>query len=179
MLKKTITLISFAIIGQTTWSMEPEKGNGFHSIILPGQNGLGGEKALQYNIVNSSYSKYETLTNQFKIDMGQGNCIKDFQQQLDNDEQAKNKECLLYGISQGTATLTNWLAQQPQEKQKQVKALILESVLGHGDNAILHTTEKMVSDKATYLPFARWWCLGQQNFCFLPTTHLANRHFHQ
>lgn len=124
-----------------------EQSDTFYSIILAGQNGLGGESFRANNIINTpSYTQYTTPTSFFQIDFGQDNCIRHFEEQLAHDPNLKDKKLklLLNGISQGTATLINWLAQQPQEEQEnQVAALVLESVLGSGNSAVIHTIKSM------------------------------------
>lgn len=134
---------------------EPNK---YYSIILPGQNGCGGQTYEDYKIINTPFfNHYETLKNCSKIDLGQQNCVAHFDQQLQDDVIAKKKKLLLYGISQGTSTLLNWLSQKPKEEQnKLVGCIFLESVLGNGNSAILRTLQTQVTPLA-YIPFARYF----------------------
>jgi len=134
---------------ECTWETKI-KNEGFVAIVLPGQNGCGGDSFIANHLINTNLiSRYQTLEKISNIDLGQENCIAHFEKQLYNDpitEKFKknfNLKKILYGVSQGTATLTNWLAQQPQKEQEKIGALILESVLGTGNSAISHTVESM------------------------------------
>jgi hypothetical protein len=140
-------------------AMENKQDNEFYSIVMPGQNGAGGDTFVQNNVVNTRSDqtyRYQTLQGS-TIDLGQGNCIADFERQYNNDPKAKNKKRLFYGVSQGTATLTNWLAKKTHKEQNETaKLLVLEGVLGSGNSGIMHTIHS-VFPTATYLPFARLW----------------------
>ncbi len=151
-MKKYILFLTFFSINCLSLSLlSMENTNDLHAIILPGQNGSGGENFHKGVIPhNSTFSRYETPQSFWSVDLGQGNCIKDFENQLNQDKD-KDRDLVLYGTSQGTATMINWLAQQSQEQQSKVKVLVLESVLGSGNHAILHTVSP------TYIPFARFW----------------------
>jgi hypothetical protein len=145
----------------------------FYSIILPGQNGLGGENFSRDHIINTPFRCYTTLQDK-TIDLGQQHCIEHFSQQLKEDPQASRSKLLLYGVSQGTATMINWLAQLPQEEQEKIRCLTLEAVLGSGNSAILHTAKSVrtftaqsnntslrllgsAAEKVTQLPLAHRW----------------------
>ena len=134
-----------------------EKNVDFYSIILPGQNGLGGGSFIDYHIVNaSSYSCYKVLEDPNLIDLGQTNCIKHFQEQFDNDPAFKDKNnrppTIICGISQGSATIVNWLAQKSHEEQEKIaRCVVLEAVLGSGNSAIKHTAKTEVPITASSL----------------------------
>lgn len=126
----------------------------FYSIILPGQNGLGGESFVANHIVNTTKSKrYQTLADPTLIDLGQDNCIAHFQEQFDNDPELRNRpRTLIYGVSQGTATVVNWLAQKSHEEQERIAScLVLEAVLGSGNSAIIHTVKSGVPITRSFL----------------------------
>jgi hypothetical protein len=134
--------------------------NKFHAIILPGQNGRGGEYFHENHIVNTEYTRYKVP--EYNIDLGQQNCIKHFRDQInDNDDDKKedtfkNKKLIACGVSQGTATLGNAVSQWTKKKQEeQIGCLVFESVLGSGNSAIVHTVSNVPI--LTYLPFARVW----------------------
>ena len=160
-MKSKIFNVLFLMISMPVHAMEESnsKKEAFYSIILPGQNGGGGASFTKNNIVNTDhFTQYETLENQLKIDLGQGNCIQNFEKQLDNDEKVKDSKLLLYGISQGTATLVNFLAKKSHtEQEEKIGCLFLEAVLGSGNNAILHTIQSTMSPWITSAPFARFW----------------------
>jgi hypothetical protein len=140
---------------QENQKIDPTK---FYSIIMPGQNGNGGRLFLKNHIVNTYSTFYQTLQG-FEIDLGQDNCMRHFDDQFKKDIKAlESKNILLYGVSQGTATLVNWLAEQSKEIQSKVKCLVLEGVLSNGNSAIEHTVEhRFVGNWLGYLPFYRVW----------------------
>ncbi|MFA6066633.1 MAG: hypothetical protein WC707_05635 [Candidatus Babeliaceae bacterium] len=161
MLKKLFIIIITAQLLTSYTSKAMVNSAESFSIILPGQNGLGGDSFEQNQIVNTpshATIRFTTLKNPMYIDLGQGNCIQDFEKQL-HEPPYKNNKHYFYGISQGTATLLNWLGKMSHEEQeKNVHSLVLESVLGSGDSAILHTIESTILTKIiTYLPFTRAW----------------------
>ncbi|MFA6066634.1 MAG: hypothetical protein WC707_05640 [Candidatus Babeliaceae bacterium] len=180
MLKKLLIITITAQLLSTYSSKAMVKGKSY-SIILPGLGetpGRGGFAFENYHIVNTSKDatvRFTTLASPwYKIDLGQDNCIQDFEKQL-HEPPYKNNKHYFYGISQGTATLFNWLGKMSHEEQeKNAHCLVLESVLGSGDSAILHTIESAASLKneqmpytvrfilslatsTTYFPFARAW----------------------
>lgn len=135
--------------------VEGNQGNDFYSIIIPGQNGLGGEDYEKNFVINTPYKRYKTLGDIRQIDLGQENCIRHFEEQFKADNDTKDKKLIVCCVSQGTATFMNWLTQLTKEEQGKIKCIILEAVLGSGNNAINHTIEKMFSNKIMYLPFAK------------------------
>lgn len=151
-----LSLVAFLPIN----AMEDKQANEYYSVVMPGQNGAGGSTFAQNHVVNTqeeNTSHYQTLRGP-NIDLGQNNCIADFERQYSNDQKAKNKARLFYGVSQGTATLTNWLAQKTHKEQNETaKLLVLEGVLGSGNSGIQHTIASSPYAFATYFPFARLW----------------------
>ncbi len=141
-----------------TESSERADNREFYSVILPGQNGGGGESYKNNLIVNSNYRKYEYPEEYFQIDLGQGNCVKHFADQLQKDQNLNNKNIVGCGISQGTATWVHLLAgsEVSEEFKGNVKMLVLESVLGTGNSAITHTVLRGLPSM-TYVPFSRFW----------------------
>lgn len=142
----------------------------YFAFVVPGASGLGGESF--EGIINTSEKNTKNCGTLYSLytDLGQGNCIEHFAKQLKVYEDVIEKMALLIsGISQGTATVINWLAQQPLDVQERVGVLILESVVESGNSAILYTIENglLVSRKypllkaackaTSYLPFARVW----------------------
>lgn len=172
-IKTTILALALMAFGsQAALAMDPKHSHEFHSIIMPGQNGAGGYSFKQNCIVNTPKTNFD-LTNKThrfdtlrsRIDLGQGNCIHDFDRQYQQylkkirpgETSQAPKKTLLFGVSQGTATLTNWLAQKTHKEQKETtELLLLEGVLGSGNRGIMHTVES-AAPIVTYLPFARAW----------------------
>lgn len=135
----------------------------FYSILVPGQNGLGGDSFKNNGVINTeNHSNFQSLgvnglgAAQRMIDLGQDNCVESFKSRLYHDGCAGNSKNLLFGVSQGTATLVNFLAKKTHAEQEAfTKGLVLESVLGSGNSAILHTVSNV--PVVTYIPFARLW----------------------
>ena len=153
-----LSLVVTSVSTFTIKAMEKERknvlcgNNDFYSIILPGQNGLGGEDYERNSVVNAPCKRYETLLSSWQIDLGQENCIRHFEKQLEADENAKNTDrMMLHGISKGCATVLNATARMTKKKQAKVKCITLEAVLGSGNNAINHTA-KMVSGPIINIP---------------------------
>lgn len=96
-----------------------------------------------------------------KIDLGQAHCIKTFNGKF-TDARAdaalqKINGYIFYGISQGSATIPNWLGKKDhQEQEGLAKLVFLEGVLGSGNNAILNSIERFIKP-LSYMPFVRLW----------------------
>jgi hypothetical protein len=153
MKKLLIALLSFFALVNGT-----EKSQEYFYISLPGQNGAGCDSYLGNNIVtdDDNYSHCPTIKS-WRIDLGQGNCIASLKKELsEKQNRILNKKLILCGVSQATATFTNYVASLTRhEQEKKIGALVLESVLGHGNSAILHTAANI--PYITYLPFSRFW----------------------
>ncbi len=115
----------------------------FRSITLGGVDGRGGEGHAELGIVNTfpgDTQRYETLKGR-RIDLGQANCIRHFEDQLARDDKFAQSRTIFYGTSQGAATLLNWLGQKPPEEQDHLaEGLVLESVFDSGNSAIMQAT---------------------------------------
>ena len=153
-----------------TMEMEKEEKSNFYSIYLPGLNGGGSDSFRANGLINvdeKNHKKYKTIgednhNDMFKTDLGQDNCINHFYDQLKKDSDAKDKRLLLSGTSQATASFVNYVGSLSIEEQKNIGCLILESVLGSGNSAIMHTIEHLmfrdsILQYAIYLPGARIW----------------------
>lgn len=154
MLKKEFLLVILFFIVPFVQSMEQD----YHSVLVPGQNGHGCQDFIDFGLCTENPIGLSTLEN-YTIDLGQGNCVRHFEKELENEltEEQRKKKLLLFGASQGTATLINWLAQKNHlDQESLVGCLFLEATLGNGNNAILHNVEA-VAPIVTYLPFARLW----------------------
>lgn len=168
LLKKCAIAIAILAIGQAQGS-EREESQSPYSIIMPGQNGDGGGTFIKNGVINTKNCRtYQSIganpdvpANEMaseiaRIDLGQDQCVDYFEQQYSQDPQAQSGNNLLFGVSQGTATLVHFLAKKSHAQQEQMaKGLVLESVLGSGNSAILHTVSNV--PLVTYLPFARFW----------------------
>lgn len=130
----------------------------YHAIILPGQNGLGGSSLAKHLLrPESSKVAYRVPRNLLTIDLGQEQCVKHFDEQFANDQLKHNKKLLLCGVSQGSATLINWLSLKSfQEQEQLVGCLTLEAVLGSPNNAVCHTAYSNLPI-LRYTPGSRLW----------------------
>lgn len=138
----------------------------FYSVIMPGQNGLGGGSYRESGLLHTPECDtfhFDTFRDQSKIDLGQDNCVADFDRQYQQSglaaKRAAGKKMLLYAASQGTATVTNWLAQKTHAEQLESTGLVLlEAVLGAGNSAIEHSVANLMGRRCVpYLPFSRVW----------------------
>lgn len=140
---KSFYVASLACLVFTT--LQPAE---FQAILVPGQNGCGGYSFKNNSIIIGDYINAGTPNE--NIDFGQQHCMDHLS---DTATSCVNKKLLLYGVSQGTATILNYVAfQDIKEQEKRVDCIVLESVLGSGQSAIMHTV-----GKAAYLPLARFW----------------------
>lgn len=135
----------------------------YHAIIMPGQNGLGGGSFVAKNIINTEYTRFET--NSEDIDFGQTHCIEYFSKQMGSfsqkiaplDREKKPQKVIFCGVSQGTATLLNWLARREHKEQESITgAIVLEAVLGTPSSAICHTV-KNFKPMVSSIPGSRYW----------------------
>lgn len=151
-------------------SLNKEEKSVNYSIILPGANENKGIYSSDNGITNAQATEpYTSLNPKTYVptgeietfDLGQTNCIKHFAQQWESNTNkwglnnvGKN---IMYGISHDTATLINALAKTKHEMQEILtKGIVLESVLGSGDNFIWQDAVS-TCPQITYLPFARLW----------------------
>jgi hypothetical protein len=153
-MKKIIHLCIFAITlcnSHNALSMEPE--NKTHLLIIPGQNGLGGqnvETVLPY--FEKNHQQAHTIETPLKLpDFGQNRCqnyLKDKINWLKENEVLRNNPLIIHASSQGTATAINYTAKNP----KNIKCLILESVMLSGNSAIEHTINTMMLPGVKSIP---------------------------
>lgn len=68
-------------------------------------------------------------------DLGQRRCINLLRDALAQHPEHQN--IVVYAASQGTATVLNYLAQNPSEKR--IKGLVLQAPLSSGNSSIVHT----------------------------------------
>ena len=150
-----------------------------HYVVLPAQNGGGGERYVKDRVLNTAIkdnkelwiyfgrkvlddtttvNKYDYLTQWSRVDLGQGNCVNHFLEQFQQDEDVnKCDNIVMTGMAQGTATILNSLKKIPAKNLQKIKLILLESVLGTPNSAIIHTCYACISSKLTYIPFSRAW----------------------
>lgn len=127
-----------------------------HFVIVPGQNGMGGENVIKDKIINPDPEQitYADTPEGLNIDLGQLRCVnhlKDVMSPLLANDEIKN--IVIHATSQGTATTINYVC---QNKEK-ISAVILESVLSSGNSAIHHTVANIFAPGAEKLPFSYYW----------------------
>lgn len=151
-LPKQLILTALAVLNlQTTFGMEREKET--HLVIIPGQNGCGGDNINTVLPQFNETSIHPTGTPNFPyIDFGQSQCIKHLEQTMQpllNNKDIDN--IIIHASSQGTATALNYTA----TNQRKIKALILEAPLLSGNSAILHNTFPTTTSSLIYygLPY--------------------------
>lgn len=138
MLKKRSVVCSLLLISSLLYSMEnvfPEKRN-LVVYAVPGRNGIGSKtKHIQeiFNLSPNTEVVHVPIPSVFQ-DIGQSSCMSKLLHALEN-EKRDDIDILLYGVFEGAATVLNYL---PFLKNKNIKAVILESVLTSGNSAMYH-----------------------------------------
>jgi predicted esterase len=156
---KTFLLFALALFGAQNsiagFTGEKEDSS-THFLVIPGQNGLGGQNAVSSHSINP-FSKDEVTyisTPEVFPDLGQDACMWHLdgviKEKQDSDEVEK---IVIHASSQGTATALNYVAQNPRK----VSALILEGVVASGNSAIFHTIKNLMCPGIEYLPGAYYW----------------------
>jgi hypothetical protein len=124
---------------------------------IPGQNGLGSERAYVTNLLGIELEQVVPIeTPQYFADLGQSNCINYLRTAVSKHNHSNEIE-IVHATSQGTATALNYLAHE--DKGKRVKGLILEATLASGNSAILHTIKGPLMDMPAIanLPLSYYW----------------------
>lgn len=144
----------------------------YHVVVVPGQNGIGTdnryiqdrlEPALssmseamhaspEYLLTMKNSQLYSIVrcgipTRVSQMDMGQSNCKALLTEAM--REIKTNYPVVLYGNSQGTSTILQWLSDETVEEslRKRVRLVVLEAVMASGNSAIWHTVRN-------------WYCAG-------------------
>jgi len=130
-----------------------------HVLIIPGIKSWENNQEYIAKIIGVPTNNTTQLTSCYFpfADLGQENCIKPIKSQLQSTQYTNN--CLIYAISQGTATLLNYLGNPKNtNKTNRIKCLILEAVLASSNSAIEHTISNKLKLKCLMrLPFAYYW----------------------
>jgi hypothetical protein len=165
MLKKLRLLVSYLFFtaifaGGFVPSISAMTEDNVQIFAIPGQNGIGSNPAhikdyLGLKNDDIKINKVNTPPD-FWADLGQSQCIKHLHNALTSENETQN--IIVHASSQGTATVINYFATK-NKKKKQIKALILESVLISGNNAIKHTLEGVLSPVPflSYVPLFSYW----------------------
>lgn len=128
------------------------------SILVPGQNGATGDMFKDAPLMNTNrLIEAQTPMEMSKIDFGQENCVKLLDHAITQSHEYPGTKAILYGVSQGTATITKMLSKMShREQDAKFAGIILQSILGSPESAIMHSAELEFAPVA-YLPFARLW----------------------
>lgn len=120
--------------------------------------------SIGYNSQKSA-SALASLLDQIKTDLGQKNCIKVFHErftkEISQTIENEDQKFTFCGVSQGAATLINWLAAN-KNMQKRVAALILEGPLVNVNDTALHCVDNYFTifrklSLPLPIPFMRYW----------------------
>jgi len=155
-MKKFFLLFSLAFCSHSIGAMDKPKAT---ILAIPGQNGLGSEPEYIQNCFGDDVDVRKVKTPSLGIDFGQKFCMKHLSNAIKLE---KNKNLVIHATSQGTATALNYLATMHKNRKnqnKEIKALILESAMISGNNAIEHTVQGdlMKMPFLTRLPFSYYW----------------------
>ncbi len=104
--------------------------------VIPGlkDKGFDGNYVTQVTgISEEKIHRVGTPASWWSTDLGQSGCMKHLKDALQNNE----NNYIVYANSQGTGTVLNFFAQNPQHKDK-CKGMVLEAVLASGNSAIYH-----------------------------------------
>ncbi len=160
-MKKTVHsfLLAITLCNHNIFTMESEQKT--HILIVPGQNGMGGQNV---KTVLPYFKKYPQQAHNVETplkspDFGQSKCQNYLKEKINELKQKNilhdNDALIIHGSSQGTATTINFTAKNPEN----IKCLILESVLLTGNSAIFHTVDNVMMPKECDLPESSYYTL--------------------
>lgn len=157
-MKKNIFLF-IALTSGYALAMESQPNT--HLLVIPGQNGMGGQNVPTVLPYFSQHNRKHLIPTPLQNpDFGQTTCQNYLKEALDSlkdtDVIHNNDHLILHGSSQGTATTINYAANNP----KNIKALILESVMLTGNSAIFHTVDNMMIPESCDLPDSSYYPLS-------------------
>ncbi|MFC1842455.1 hypothetical protein ACFLYU_02240, partial [Candidatus Dependentiae bacterium] len=136
-------------------------------LAVPGQNGLGSEiDYVKRCLGNNKIDVTRVGTPKLRIDFGQNNCMKCLREALSSEK--NEDDVIIHATSQGTATVLNYLSTNRRARRR-VKALILESVLISGNDAIKHTIKSGLMGPlkgVAKLPLSYYWLPYCAKFMF-------------
>lgn len=136
-MKKITHLLIFTIMicTKAATAMEIPISKTTHLMVVPGQNGLGGDNVdtVLPHFADKLHLKHPVETPNLIIDFGQGRCQSYLHKQMSSLK--KNDKAIIHASSQGTATAGNYTAHYAA-KDKKIGALILEAVMLSGNSTI-------------------------------------------
>lgn len=122
----------------------------FNVLCIPGQSGVGSEDWYVKMVLGDTVRTTPLEKTYYTDDLGQGFCLRQLRKTM---MVHKDKQFMIYATCQGTATAINYLALE--DKGKQIKGLVLESMMISGNRAIQHWADKngpSFKDLVSYLP---------------------------
>lgn len=137
-------------------SIDPENNDETVNIMsVPGKANVGSENWYIEHLYSPLLPNINTMANAnmpcyLYGDIGQGVCIKQLRKAM---AQHKDLSFVIHATCQGTATAVNYLALE--DKGKQIKGLILESMLISGNRSFQHVLDKnpdVLMNMLTYIP---------------------------
>lgn len=147
--------------GSRTFGCIPTKLQTSSSILAP-NNPVKSIDSIGYDSQTSAYS-LALLLEKIRTDLGQENCIKVFHEKFTKEigPIAENQKFTFCGVSQGAATLINWLAEN-KNMQEKVAALILEGPLVNANSAAIHCVDNYLTifrklSLPLPIPFMQYW----------------------
>lgn len=120
--------------------------------VIPGQNGSGCEDWHVGRIFGATDIAVPIPSS--IPDLGQERCLSYLRNVLNAHPEHRN--LIVYAVSQGTATVLNYLAETSDQR---IKCVVLQAPLVSGNSAILHTLKGPLMNYPglANLPFAHYW----------------------
>ncbi|MCL4229290.1 hypothetical protein KJZ61_01205 [Candidatus Dependentiae bacterium] len=147
--------------GSRTFGCIPAKSQTNSSIFAPNAS-IKSIDSIGYDSRESTTS-FTLLLEKIKTDLGQENCIKVLNNKFPQTigQVTGDQKFTFCGVSQGAATLINWLAEN-ENMQEKVAALILEGPLVNANSAAIHCVDNYLTifrklSLPLPIPFMQYW----------------------
>jgi hypothetical protein len=122
-------------------------------VVIPGQNGLGGDYAEELFPQFKNWIRYAGTQYNFP-DLCQSRCVNHFAKTMKALQRADNVDnIVIHASSQGTGTAINYVSEHP----KKVKMIFCEAMLPSGNSAIWWTTKECISPGVAKIPGSCYW----------------------
>ncbi len=133
-----------------------------HVYGIPGQNGCGAEDWHVHEILERQDVSVPFPVGCFS-DLGQTKCVNMLRTSL--AEHPDHQKIVVYAVSQGTATILNYLS---ETNDPRIKCVILQAPLVSGNSGIIHTLAGpfMNFRRLAHSPFAYYWIPYCAKFLF-------------
>lgn len=131
----------------------PQLGSSTWLVVIPGQNGLGGDYARELFPQFKNQIIYAGTQYNFP-DLCQSRCVNHFAKTMETLQRAANVEnIIIHASSQGTGTAINYVSKCPDK----VKMIFCEAMLPSGNSAIWWTTKECISPGVARVPGSYYW----------------------